>query len=134
MFKRKSPPKRQLPQKPTEYPSGLCVKTEKGYFYINGRFRHPFVSQRAVDSWNFTLVPETTEAALSHYLMRKMLGFREATVLADVSDGKVYIISNKKRRLISTPEAYDVLGITIDDALWVGKDEIEFHPEGGVFK
>lgn len=127
MFKKKN-----LPTKPTDYPTGVCVKTDEGYWYINGKFRHPFKSTRLVASWNFSFVVESTEAALAKYLKGKPLGFRDGTLVRDISDSKTYLISGKTRRLMSSPEAYDLLGLRRSDAIWAAHDEINLHPEGEV--
>jgi hypothetical protein len=129
MFKKK---KKTLPSAPTDYPTGICVKTEAGYWYINGKFRHPFKSDRLVQSWNFSFIAESTEAALSHYLKGKPLGYRDGSLVCDIADGKTYLISSKTRRLITKPETYDLLGLKRSDAIWAARDEINLHPEGEV--
>lgn len=123
---------KNLPQAPAEYPTGVCVETEAGCWYINGKFRHRIKNKRILKSWNFPFCVKSTEAALSEYVRTKPLGFRDGTLVGDVSDGKVYLISGKKRRLLSSPEAYALLGLKRRDALWASHDEIIMHEEGEV--
>lgn len=124
--------KKSLTTAPTDYPSGICVRTEAGHWYINGRFRHSLKNKRVIDSWSFPVIVETTEAAVSHYPKAKPLGFRAGSLVRDISDGKVYLISENKRRLITSPEAYDLLGVKRSDAIWAAHDEVILHPEGEV--
>lgn len=119
-------------QTPKEYPTGICVKTEAGCWYINGKFRHRIKSKRILTSWKFSFCVESTEAALANYVRAKPLGFRDGTLVGDVSDGKVYLITGKQRRLISSPEAYTLLGLKRKDALWASHEEVTMHTEGEV--
>jgi hypothetical protein len=108
------------------------VKTEAGYWYINGKFRHRLKNKRVLDSWNFAFLVPSSEAALAKYPRAKPLGFRDGSLVRDISDGKVYLISEKSRRLITRPEAYDLLGLKRRNAIWAAHDEIILHPEGEV--
>ena len=37
-------------------PSGLIAHTEKGYFYVKGKKRFKFISDRAMNSWNLPVI------------------------------------------------------------------------------
>lgn len=124
--------KKTLPTTPTEYPTGICVKTESGYWYINGKFRHRLKNSRLVKAWNFPFIVSSTEAALAGYPKAKALGYRDGSLVRDISDGKVYLISGKERRLITKPETFTLLGLRRGDAIWAAHDEITLHPEGEV--
>ena len=126
-----SPPK---PSSPTEYPSGTCVVTEAGRFYINARFRHKIISDRIFDSWSFPLVVETTEAAVSKYALVKSLGFRDGTIVKNILDGKIYIISKNLRRLIDDPDVLRRLGKDETQIIIASNREILLHKEGEVLK
>jgi hypothetical protein len=127
MFKR-----RNLPTYPVDYPSGVCVKTEAGWWFINGKVRNRIRNARVLSTWNFPFVIESTEAALAKYPRASTLGFRDGSLVGDVSDGRVYLISQRKRRLLSSPEAYATLGLRRQNAVWSSHDEIMVHPEGEV--
>ena len=107
-------------------PSGLIAKTEKGYFYIKGNKRFKFVSDKAKDSWYLPIV-ETSEAMLVNYSSAGVLGFRDGTLIHDISDGRMYLISDSKRRHIIDP---DVLEWLDSEIIKVGQKEIFVHPEG----
>lgn len=124
--------RRKNQQTPSEYPTGVCVKTESGYFYINGKFRHLIKNRRVLKTWAFPFIIEGTEAGLSKYPKGKPLGFRDGTLVRDISDSKLYFISGRKRRLVATPEALTNLGLKNSDAVWAAHSEINLHTEGEV--
>ena len=116
----------------TEFPSGICVKAETGHWYINGRIRHKIKNKRVLTSWSFPFIVEATEASLGKFLRGKPLGFRDGTLVRDTSDRKIYLISARKRRLITSPEAYELLGLKKRKPIWVSHDEVLLHEEGEV--
>lgn len=124
MFKRT-----QKPQTPTEYPTGTVVHTESGWYYINGKFKNQFLNRRVMESWSIRVV-ETSDVAVSKYLKAKPLGYRDGSLIRDVTDGKIYLVSGKKRRAITSPEVYERLGLKIKDAMWVSAKEIHIHERG----
>lgn len=121
---------KKLPTNKTDYPTGVCVKTETGYWYINGKYKNKIKNARVFKSWSFPLVIETTDSAIAHMPRAKALGFRAGTLVRDISDGKVYLISENTRRMLGSPESYDILGLKRRDAIWAAHDEIILHPEG----
>lgn len=124
--------KRKTLTEPTDFPTGAVVKTESGMWYINGRFRHLVKNPRIAKTWKFNLVITASESSLVKLIKAKPLGFRDGSLVGDISDGKVYLIAGKVRRLITKPESYQMLGRKRRDALWVAHDEINLHPEGEV--
>ena len=101
-----------LKSEPGEYPSGICVKTEKGAFYINAdgkRYRIP--SEAVWKSWNFSVTIDASDSALSDYpIATTYLGFRSGSVVKDISDGKIYVVSNNRLRHVVSPGVLDRLG------------------------
>lgn len=122
-----------LPSKPVEYPSGLFVQTEKGYFYIAapGK-RYRFTTKRALESYAPQRVVKTTEAALKNYRVVKKMKFRNGSLIHNIADGKVYYISEGKRRHLTSPEAFDKVGAERNRryVVSVSIEEINLHPEG----
>jgi hypothetical protein len=49
---------------PTNFPSGIAVKTDKDTYWIKDGKRYRLISDRAAASWSFTTV-NATEAALT---------------------------------------------------------------------
>lgn len=129
----KSPPPK--PTSPVDYPVGVFVKTEKGYFYIAapGK-RYRCLTRRVLESWAPQRVVESSEAACSKFSIVAKLKFRNGSLLHDVSSGKMYFISEGKRRHLQSPEAYEKIG-AVDiyrgsRPLRVSLDEINLHEEG----
>lgn len=107
-------------------PSGLIAITEKGYFYIKGKKRFKFISERAVFSWGLPII-ETKEFVMSEYPISGIIGFRDGSLVKDISDGKIYLISDNKRRHIVEPDVLEWIGSEIIQA---GQKEIFVHAEG----
>ena len=107
-------------------PSGLIANTEKGYFYIKGKKRFKFVSERAMLSWNLSVI-NTIEEKMAGLLISGTLGFRDGSLIKDISDGKMYLISDSKRRHIIDPSVLEWINGKIIDA---GQKEVLIHEEG----
>jgi hypothetical protein len=107
-------------------PSGLIAYTEKGYFYIKGKKRFKFVSDKARESWCLPVI-ETKEIMLKDIVLSGILGFRDGSLVKDISDGKIYLISDSKRRHIVDP---DVLEWMNQEVITVGEKEISAHIQG----
>jgi len=58
------------------------------------------------------------------------LGFRDGSLLYNVADGKIYLISENKRRHIISPDALELLGISPNDAVKVSDYEINLQELG----
>lgn len=127
------PRKADLPTSPVEYPSGVFIHTEKGYFYISGpgkRLR--CTTKRVLDSWKPHRVIETTEAAVANYKVKAKIRFRNGSLIYSMADGKLYLISDNLRRHIQSPEAAERIGAPGGrrDAVCVSAAEINLHEEG----
>jgi hypothetical protein len=107
----------------------MIAKTEKGYFYVKGEKRFKFISDRARDSWKLRTV-ETSELAMSRCQISGIVGFRDGTLIRDISNGKLYVIVDNKRCSITSPDVLIELGFKKHDILLVSKKEAEFQKEG----
>jgi len=121
-FQKKPPQKIYNPS----VPSGLIAHTEKGYFYIKGGKKFRIVSERATISWSLPII-KTNDNMLSKLLMSGTLGFRDGSLVQNISDGKIYLISDSKRRHILNP---DVLEWINTEVIKAGQQEILVHEEG----
>lgn len=133
LFQKRQKSLRPKPSTPTKYPSGTCVVTELGRFYISNDYRHKIPTDRIFESWSFPLVVETTEAALAKYPILKSLGFRDGTLIKDISTGKMYVISKSLRRLIADPDVLSRLDRDESQVLLASQKEVLLHKEGEVF-
>lgn len=136
---RRRPPtqKKYLPTEPVTYPVGICVKTEKSHYYLHPsdgkRYRIP--TERILQSWNYPLIVETSEAALKNYPVAvTKIGFRTGSLLNNIADGKLYLVSGAVLRHIVSPDALVRLGLERSDALTVSDDEINLMKQGDIIR
>lgn len=127
--------KADLPTSPVEYPSGVFIHTEKGFFFIHSEGkRMRCITERVLDSWSPQRVIETTEAAVAKYRITSKIRFRNGSLIYSIADGKMYFISEGKRRHIVSPDASKRLGVRWREATWVSQAEINLHEEGEVLE
>lgn len=120
-----------LPTEPTKYPSGVYIRTEKGYFLIkDADKRSRITSLRVLASWAPQRVVKTTEAAVAGYRVVSKLRFRNGSLIYSIADGKMYLIENGVRRHVVNPDVLARIGATTRDVVTVSLDEINLHPEG----
>jgi hypothetical protein len=127
----KSQPK-TTPTKPVEYPAGVFVQTEKGYFYIvePGK-RYWIISKRVLDSWSPQRVIQTSEAAVAKFRIAARMKFRGGSLIHNLKDGKIYLIVGGLRYQMTSPDAFDRIGAKVSEAVTVSPDEINLHDFGG---
>ena len=114
---------------PTNFPSGLAVKTDKGTYWIKDGKRYKLISDRAAASWSFTTV-NATEAALSGIKLVGKLGFRDGTLIKNIADGKMYLVSQNKLRHIVDPDIFNRYGLDRSNLIEVSEAEIKAHDIG----
>lgn len=122
----------KYPTIPLDYPAGVFVRTELDTYYIQGKQKWPVLSDRALDSWSITPL-EGTEVSVSKFTKGPRLGFRNGSLIKNIADSKIYLISENKRRHIVSPDADYLYGFTLENAMVVSDEEVNFHPEGEVF-
>lgn len=123
---------KESPQKnPTKYPSGLVVTTEKGTYLIKNKYKMKMFNDRVFQSWklNDSL---GSEIALSGFLFGGIIGFRDGTLLKDISDSKIYLISENKTRHIVSPDVWTKYGLNKNDIIEVSSEEILLHKNGDI--
>lgn len=122
----------ELPTEPVEYPSGICVKTEKGAYLIQKDGKRYRIPTRAImESWSFPFVVDTTEAAVSKYPVGVLkVGFRDGSLLNNIADGRLYLVSNGKLRHIVDPAVLERMGINHLMARVVSDAEINSMRQG----
>ena len=110
-------------------PSGMIAHTEKGYFYVKGEKRFRFVSERARESWNLRTV-KTSESAMNDCKVVGVIGFRDGSLIRDISSGKIYLIIDNKKSLITNPDIIKSLGFKKHEIVLVSKKEAGLQKEG----
>lgn len=74
---------------------------------------------------------ETTEVACSKYPKAYgKLGFRDGSLLYNIKDAKLYLVSDSVLRHIVSPSALERLGVTMDDAMVVSDKDINIMKRG----
>jgi hypothetical protein len=114
---------------PTLIPSGLAVKTDKAIYWVKDGKRYKLISDRAADSWCFTTVNATEQAVVGMKLVGK-LGFRDGTLIKNIADGKMYLISQNKKRHIVDPDSFDRYGLNRKSVIEVSEAEANMHDLG----
>lgn len=128
--RKKAKPLSPVPTVPVEYPTGTCVQTEKGVFFIKGKFRFRVTSDRILSSWRYPFVIRSSEEACAKYQVGGKLGFRQGTLVKDMSNGKMYLISENLRRQVVSPDFFDVMLFPRDAVIEASPEEIALHKEG----
>lgn len=126
---RKKKQQQKIVTKPTLFPSGIAVKTDTATYWIKDGKRFKVISNRATLSWNFPTV-NATEQALSGMKIAGKLGFRDGTLIKNISDGKMYLISQNKRRHIVDPDTFDLYGLDRSNIIEVSEIETNMHDIG----
>ena len=116
---------------PTNFPSGIAVQTDKATYWIKDGKRYRLISDRAAKSWCFTTV-KATEAALSGIKLVGKLGFRDGTLIKNIADGKMYLVSQNKLRHIVDPDIFIKYGLDRSNLVEVSEAEIKAHDIGDI--
>jgi len=116
---------------PTNFPSGIAVQTDKATFWIKDGKRYRLISDRAAKSWCFTTV-NATEAALSGIKLVGKLGFRDGTLIKNIADGKMYLVSQNKLRHIVDPDIFIKYGLDRSNLIEVSEAEVKAHDLGEI--
>ena len=114
---------------PTNFPSGIAVKTDKDTYWIKDGKRYKLISDMAAQSWCFTTVL-ATESALSGIKFVGKLGFRDGALIKNVADGKMYLVSQNKLRHIVDPDSFERYGLDRSKLIEVSEKEILAHDLG----
>jgi hypothetical protein len=114
---------------PTNFPSGIAVKTDKASYWIKDGKRFKIISDRAEKSWSFITV-NATESSLINIKLVGTLGFRDGTLIKNIADGKIYLISQNKRRHIIDPDSFTKYGLDRSKVIEVSESETNMHNIG----
>lgn len=127
----------QSPRRLSDFPQGIFLKTEKGYFMvINNTKRYRFSSKRVLDSWSPQRIVEASEdePAVARLRIAAKMKFRNGSLLYCQADGKMYLVSNNEVRHITNPDVLTNLQLSRQEAVWVSEDEINLHKKGELLK
>lgn len=110
------------------------VENTDKYYLILGRSKLEFISERAFESWNRRCILISEEAVVD-YPRYKQVGFAVGTIVVSEADSTAWYITGSdiltpERCLIATPDFYEKLGFSGDDAVRVSLPELDFHKKG----
>ena len=118
-----------VPLVPIKYPSGISVQVGDEYYYVKTKSLYKFISKRAAESWG-TPLAQGNYVNISEYPIAGLMGFRDGTLIKNVSNGKIYLVSGSKRRLVTDPDVVDWYGLNLDDVILVSDKEASAHSDG----
>ena len=128
-LKRQKPIQKSLITSVTNFPSGIAVKTDKDTYWIKDGKKYRLISIRASDSWSFTTV-NATESALTGFKLAGNLGFRDGTLIKNIADGRIYLVSQNKLRHVVDPDSFTRYGLDRSKIIEVSEIEISAHDLG----
>lgn len=120
-----------VPTAKTDYPYGVFISTEAGFFLIRDKCRYRIKSTRAMVSWSSPILT-SSEAAVKHLPILRTIGFRDGTLVKNFADGKIYLISKNLKRHIKSPDVFDRLGLNRDLVIEASEEEVNIHEDGEV--
>jgi hypothetical protein len=71
-----------------------------------------------------------TEAALTGIKLMGKLGFRDGSLIKNLADGRMYLVSQNKLRHIVDPDSFDRYGLDRSKIVEVSDKEISAHDLG----
>jgi hypothetical protein len=71
-----------------------------------------------------------TEAALTGIKLAGKLGFRDGSLIKNLADGRMYLVSQNKLRHIVDPDSFDRYGLDRSKVVEVSDKEISAHDLG----
>jgi hypothetical protein len=71
-----------------------------------------------------------TEAALTGIKLAGKLGFRDGSLIKNLADGRMYLVSQNKLRHIVDPDSFDRYGLDRSKLVEVSDKEISAHDLG----
>jgi hypothetical protein len=106
--------------------SGIVVRSNGITYLVKKNKLFRIYSQRCVDSWGLP-VHDVPAKDIAGYQGGGVIGFREGSLVQNMVDGKIYLISDNKRRLVTDPDTLNNLQIPV---VLVSESEINLHDEG----
>ena len=108
--------------------SGLVYMVHNEPVYIKKDKFYFFISPRALDSWRLDAVNISGRLPAMTQTEGGTLGFRDGSLIQNAKDGRIYLISDSKRRLLTAP--LGDYGFDYSQVIEVSDAEIQFHTEG----
>jgi hypothetical protein len=72
----------------------------------------------------------TSEKAVAKYKISSKMKFRNGTLIHNISDGRIFLIEESKKRHITNPDVLTNIGASLKDVVTVSIDEYNLHETG----
>lgn len=97
-------------------------------YYLKGDKGYKFISQRAQNTWKLPVLNLDPRVDSLPNNIVGSLGFRDGSLIQNFKDGKLYLVSDAKKRLLTAPlEDY---GFDWTDVISISDEEAKFHQDG----
>ncbi len=107
--------------------SGIVVRADGITYLVKPNKRlFKFFSERVFESWSLPRY-DVEKSRIVGYKMAGTIGYREGSLIQNFVDGKIYLVSENKRRLVTDPDIVDSFG---RDIILASEAEIKLHDEG----
>lgn len=116
-------------EQPVDFPDGLAIETADASYLIKNGKRYRFFSTRCRESWSLETIQAAPEA-VSGFKHGGVLGFRDGSLIMNFADGKIYLISQSKRRQVMSRDALVRYGLDSRGITEVSDDEANIHEDG----
>ena len=114
------------------YPTGALLQARDSSltYYVKNGVKHEILSDGLFAS-NFNNEPPVVidDDALQDYFDGDPVTFKDGSLVANIGDSRVYLISNGERRYIPDEQTFTQLGFSFDDVAWIGDTLFDLHPE-----
>lgn len=132
-FKKKDTVDTTKTTKPFTPVNGMAVEFD-GVKYLVKRSRTDrsrsilmkFFSDRTFESWSLVAIP-IEKKWVAGWGIAGPVGFRDGTLIQNFVDGRIYLISDSRRRLVTDPDLLDSFGL---DVVLVSEAEANIHEDG----
>jgi len=113
-------------------PNGYCILIKDNYFYFKDNVLYPIKTKRVLLSWCFENIVCLDKENAAGYKIGPALGFRDGSLIKDISTSYIYFVSSGKKRKVLNPDVITNLGLKESDAILVSQEEAAMHPSGEV--
>lgn len=117
----------------SDFPHGTCLRAGGRYYFVNGKSIKPIKSKQVIESWSFPIVVNVHSSAISSMAVSLPIGFRDGTLIKDINDGKMYLISKRIRRPVVSVDGLEMIGKKRSDAVWASHSDVIIHEVGEDF-
>lgn len=114
-----------------KYFNNSYIRDKTGrYYFISNNKKYLISSERILQSWAPPAIALSDDETMNTYKLGGRLGFRNGTLILDISSNLYYLIVENKKRKITSPDTLDSLGYSIYDAITVSETESKLHETG----